>query len=1050
MPGIKAAPRWERLATAILLAGLAVQVFSRARMIEKDDRGASCREESDYHVERGEGLLHGVPVPGISRAMPSYSVPNAFLCNHLSDFSSAAVRSAVLLACAALVFALGALLYSTLCGAGAAFLYSLAPPASESGERWLYTLAVLIVAYLLVRRSKAPSLGNSLWLGAGFGAGLLMLPPLFLFPFLLVFYEWTRDRRMGPARRRDAAALLLLPFLFLIPWIVMNWRLTGRIVVFEDGRADNNIITGALGFVRTLGIGDSRNIADIPLSQNAFLWAVFEILRHPLRFLSAVAQRAAYAASLHPVLVLAASASLWTARERVDRRALALLAVYYVSIHCLMPVQENYFVPVWPILIVLAFGLFSSWTRPVSEPLKTISTTAVCGALVLLLAVQASVLWLTWTYPSRARDAQALDRELLKHPNDPWLLSERGMRLLRQGRAPEARGDLARAFALDPSRDRELNSAWALLASGGPAAPILESPGSGRILMNIDLRESVLRAVSLSLQGRRSEAVAVVQDARESLPAVSSPLRQIVLETISSWPAAKRPAVIGFFSGIPGFEFAGNNNLAETWLDMAATAQLPNQRRTALEVLAFAEGMRLDPVRTRKLARANRDSGDYARSLAILKRMKSAGPEDADLLMDIAARAASSNQRPVALENLAFAASLKLDPEKMWSLALAYRDIGSDSRAAAILMRPELAGPKVFDLLLDMSAAAAKGGKRPEALDMLAFAEISNPDPERLRRLALAYHDAGRYDRALAVMKRTDMAGARDVYMLLDMAAKAARSGQRPAALESLAFAQSLKLDAEKLRALALAYRDIGDYTSALAVLKQARLSGPKDAGMLLDLAVRAARDDQRPAALASLAYAESLTLDGESLRELALGYRALGESRSLMRVRRFMGDESGLALDQAEAALAAGDRRSAAAHLARVRDAGLVDAEARRLVLLHQDLGEFSAALEVVNRRILAQPDDARWRNDSGVLHSLLGKRDEAIADWNSAIALDPDDLTSYLSLGSLYSSLNRREEALDVYQRAAARRHTKESSGVLRRILDERRKLLAAPRPR
>ena len=124
-------------------------------------------------------------------------------------------------------------------------------------------------------------------------------------------------------------------------------------------------------------------------------------------------------------------------------------------------------------------------------------------------------------------------------------------------------------------------------------------------------------------------------------------------------------------------------------------------------------------------------------------------------------------------------------------------------------------------------------------------------------------------------------------------------------------------------------------------------------------------------------------------------------------------------------------------------------EAEARRLVLMHQNLGDYRAALQVVKRRIRSHPGDAQWRNDSGVLYALLGERDEAISDWSSAIALDPDDLTPYLSLGSLYSSLNRREEALDVYQRAVARRHTKESAGVLRRILDERRKLLAAPRP-
>lgn len=1047
MAGIKAAARWERVAAAILLAGLAVQLMSRVRSLAQTARGESCREESDYHVERGEGLLHGVALPGISRAMPSYSVPNAFLCNHLSNVWSAAIRSAVLLACAALVFALGALLFSTVCGAGGALFYALAPPASESGERWLYTLAVLIAAYLLVRRSKSPSLENSLWLGAAFGATLLILPPLFLFPFLLVFCEWTKDRRMGGARRRDAAALALLPFLFLIPWIVMNWRLTGRLIVFEDGRADNNIITGALGFVRTLGIGDSRRIADIPLSQNAFLWAVSEIIRHPLRFLAAAAQRAAYAASLHPLLVLAAAASMWTARKREDCRALGLLAVYYFSIHFLMPVQENYFVPAWPLLIVLAFGLFSPWTRPASPRQTDLSAAAVRAALAILLAVQASMLGLAWSYPARSQDAQALSRELAKHPDDPWLWSERGLRLLREGRASQASGDLARAFALDASRDREINYAWALLASGGPAAPVLESPGSGRILMNIDLRERVLRAVALALQGRRSEAVAVAEEARDALPSAASPLRQIVLETIASWPAAKRPAVIGLFAGIPGYEFARANDLAQTWLDYAAATGASSPRREPSELLAFAGSMKLDPARIRKLALAYRDGGDYDRALSLLKQTQLAGPKDADMLLDIAARAASSGRRPEAWESLALVERLTLDPQRARSLALAYRDIGGGSRALAVMRRPEMAGPKGFDLLLDMAAAAAKDGNRREALEMLSVAESLKPDPERMRRLALAYQDAGGFARALGVMKRTDMAGAKDVYMILDLAARAARSGQRPAALESLAFVESLKPDPEKIRTLALAYRDIGVYSRSLSVLKRSEMSGPKDAGMLLDLAVRAASDHQRPAALASLSFAETLSLDSESLRGLALGYRALGESRSVARVRRRMGDAAGLELDLAEAALAAGDKKSAASHLARVRDAGLVEPEARRLVLMYQELGEYAAALEVVKRRILSRPQDSQWRNDSGVLHALLGRRDEAVADWNSAIALNPDSLTPYLSLGSLYSSLHRRKEALDLYQRAASRRHVKEDADVLRRILAERGKLLPAP---
>lgn len=990
MADIKGAVRWEKLATAILLFCAGVQLMSRLPQIEEASRGEYCRVDSDYHVERGEAILHGVPQYGFARAMPSYSVPNAFLCDHLSVPSAAAVRFAVLLACAVLVFALGALLYSGFCGAGAVFLYSFAPPASESGERWLYTLAVLIAAYFLVRRSKSPSPGKTYWLAAGLGATLLMLSSLCLFPFLLALYERARDRR---ARWRDAAALCLLPFLFLVPWIVMNWRLTGRFVVFEDGRVDDNILTGALGFVRAMGIGDSRKMVGLSLSQNVFAWAALQILRHPLNFLSAVGQRAAYAASLHPLLVLGAAASIWVSRKREDCRQLALLAGYWFGIHCLMPVQENYFVPAWPILAVLASGLLSAWTRPASPRLKELSAAAAFAVFALLLSVQASVLRLVSSYPARAADSRALQRELSKYPGDAWLWSERGMRLLREGRPAQACGDLGRAFGLDPSRDREVNYAWSLLARGGPAARIWERRRPGRIFMVSDIRERILRGIYLALDGRRTEAVAAEiaalkykrfsETAGGSDIAAGSPLPHLVLEIIASWPAATRPAVIEFFSGVPGFEFAGKNASAEAWLDMADTAEKPNQRRAALEILA-----------------------------------------------------STAAKRPEAL-----------DPGKMWSLALAYRDIGRYSRSLAIMKRPEMGGPKGADMLLDMAAMAAKSDKRREALEILAFAESAKLDPERMRRLALVYQDAGSCARSLAVMKRTDMADPKDVYMLLDMAARAARDNQRPAALAGLAFAESLRLDPERIRKVALAYRDIGGYARSLAVMKRADMTGPQDAGMLLDLAVRAARDNQRPAALASLAFAESLRLDPASMRSLALGYRALGESRSAARVRRRMGDDAGLELDQAETALASGDEKSALAHLARVRDSSLIEAEARRLVLLYQGLREYAGALEVVKRRMLARPGDARWRNDSGVLHALRGEREEAIADWNSAIALDPDCLATYLSLGSLYASVNHRKEALDVYQRAVSRRHTKEDADVLQRILAERGKLLAAP---
>ena len=678
----------------------------------------------------------------------------------------------------------------------------------------------------------------------------------FFISVLLVLYEWARDRKAGAGRARNAAALCLLPFLFLIPWAVMNWRLSGRFVLFEDGRADVNIITGVLGLVRTMGIGDYRGMV-VPADQSILLWAAGEILRHPLRYLAAFFARLGYAASLHPLLALASAASIWITRKREDCRQLALLAAYFFAIHCLMPVHENYFVPAWPLLAVLASGLLASWTRPASKRLKAVSASTVYAIFALLLSAQACVLALVLAYPARAGDPRALERELARYPNNPWLWSQRGMGRLRAGRAKEAVGDLARAFALDPLKDRQINYAWALLARGGPATRIWERWKPGGFGMIIDLRERVLQAIYLALEGRRTEAVAAMENVRkykcasnectDSALAGATPLPQIILEIISSWPAGKRPAILNFFSGIPGFGFMRENIFVDAWLDAVRLNFAAGDRRSALERLAIVESLRLDPM--------------------------------------------------------------------------------------------------------------------------------------KIRKLALVYWDIGSYSRSLAILKRTD-------------------------------------------------------------------IGGPGDADMLLDMAVRAARSNQRRAALESLAFAESLSMDPARMRRLILAYRNLGEPRSALRVRCRLEDHGGLWLDQAESAASAGDRNSALAYLARARDLGLAEEESRRLALLYQGLREYASALEVADRRIRARPDDAQWRNDRGVLHALRGERDAAISDWNSAIELNADLMAPYLSLGSLYASLNRRKEALDLYQKAVLRRHVKKGDeGILRQILGERKKLLSAP---
>lgn len=997
-------PARQNAAVGILLSVAAILLLPRVERLDRDSRGEHCAADSDYHVERGEALLHGIPRPGTARAMPAYSVPNAALCGHLPRRAAVGVRFAVLLASAGAAFALGAYLFSPLSGAAAALLFIVASPASESGERWLYVLAVLVAAWMLVRRAREPSPFRTAALGASLGAGLLMMSVLFMFPFLLTAWEWARGR----ARRREAAVLIALPFLFLVPWIVMNWRLSGRLVVFEDGRADANVITGALGYVSTIGMGDPRELMGAAAGKNIYAWAAGELLSRPLDYLGAVARRAHAASSLNPLLLLLSAGSLWLSRGREEVRQLALLAGYLFSIHCLMPVQPNYFAPAWPLFAVLASGLLLPWSRPSSPRLTRACATGIHSALAALLLGMVPVLGLAWAYPSRSAAIGALERELARHPEDPWLWDERGMAALLDGRPDEARADLARALGLGPSRDRELAHAWALAAAGGPPAAILRAPGPAKISSLSGLRESVVRAAYLAGAGRRDEAAAALDAARTH----GSTLPRVVLAVVSSWPVEKRPALLEFFAGVPGFEFAERNRFADAWLDTAATAGDSGQRGAALQMLAFAESLRLDPARTRKLAVAYRSHGEHARSLAVLKRAGSAA--DADLLLESASKALKDDQRAQALENLAFAESLRLDDERLRGLALAYRDIGSYSRALAVLKRLDMKGTEGADLVMDMAARAAKDARRPEALELLAYVEGLSLEGSGARRLATLYRDLGACGRALAVMKRAPVVRPEDVNLLLDLASARACAGEPAAGLASLAFAETLPLDREKLHSLSFAFRDAGDFARALAVLKRAGLRGGADADILLDLALRAANDGRREPALRSLAAAEPLTADPAKLRRLAQGYHALGDARGASRLRRRLGD-----------------------------DAGFVEEEARRLVLLSQSQGRHDEALAIVESRLRARPADARWLNDRGVLRSLLGAREEAAADWKAAIARDPDFPAPYLSLGSLYASAGRADEALALYEKALSRRGA--GAAFLERIRAERAKLLA-----
>lgn len=532
---------------------------------------------SNALADQGYSLIHGVPSRDnrITWSMPGFVVSNALVCGGSGLGIPVILLGAAQLGCALLLFGIGRLVVSTRCGILASLLFLCSVPALTFSDRWLYVLTVLLVAFLAVWRSLHPSRGRSLLLGSALGISLYILSPLLLFPWMLVVFEGVHALRKGSFRLRpwlvDVAALCLVPIVMLLPWVWLNWQLNHKFVLLEDGRAGLHLVTAALGLVHTVPRGDAHSLAGLSKDQSVLWWAIGEVLSHPERYLLAVLQRVKFVISLNPWLGLLGTAGvgLGLYRKWKGAAAFTVLVVYWLVLHSLMSTEQRYFIPFWPLLLVPAVGLLDYRKKDTASGASEASGRLVYGLLgftaVPLLALMVFVYGLLLTYPSRASDPHAMERELARSPDSVWLLKERGMQLLKLGKVPEAAAHLSQAVALrgnaKEDADLKLKAAWALAAQGAPLDQLQDLlPTSGYGLLT---ERYLLEAFAHLQQGNltRSEErfqtarqrhegevldVPFLQDAKsgEHLVRADQGLRQLALDVFRFWSPPQQATLL--------------------------------------------------------------------------------------------------------------------------------------------------------------------------------------------------------------------------------------------------------------------------------------------------------------------------------------------------------------------------------------------------------------------------------------------------------------------------------------------------------------------------
>ena len=796
-----------RIFTAIV--GLLLSVFFLWRLHSAQTPAAfdllADFDSADYS-SIGEALLHGVKSwdGRVSHRLPLSSLMAAFLCNH-SGLYWEFLKNDLSFAQVLLVAALGCLLqpFAGLMPVAAVWAHGHFVNQDYPFAELFFSLLIMIVAMLGAWRAQAPSLRRSLLLSVGIGTSLLYRSSLFLLPPLLCLVEWIFPRPEKKAQRRKHFLILaLVPYLFLIPWVKMNWAIYQRFVPFEHGGGpDINIVTAALGLVQATG-GDWTALAEAPLvadnSGGGLAWAAREILRHPLVYLSGFLERIRFVVSSQPRLFLLALVGMWLCRKRRDFQFLGLLSLYYLYIHCTMSVTDRYFMPLWPVLSVLAASPLIAFLPHKKSRIS--SRTYLAGELILvggLSLILPFCLYTLWTVNSYTHIVQttpepSLDEQVRRHPKDSWLYWERGGSKLRGGDFASAIEDFSRALALQPGNPQyRLELAWAKNLQGQPN-PLLEWQflplgvyGNARN-NKLNFRAHVYKAWLYLKLGR-------IVKVREHLNAARE-INQPMLSAPTSIETARGRKI------------------------MATLRSSDNQFSS--EVLVMMEDRPEDE------------------RLLFASHMARLYPEFKNILLAEADLAARIGKRNVALASLARAQRLKPNPSELWRMSRLYFILKDYGKAKEILRALLEKNPGNLQLWLDQAEIELQTEDRGGAFQSLAHAESLTLTVDQKRFMAARYSQLKEYGKAKEILKTLLGKNPGNFQLWLDQAEIELQTEDRGGALQSLARAGSLAKSLDERHRLALFYQGIREYKKALSLFLDLTAEFPERANLLHDQGV--------------------------------------------------------------------------------------------------------------------------------------------------------------------------------------------------------------------